>query len=151
MIAFGSTRRPCLLCTGSWNDGYTSSSVNGVLYGRLLISCIYRSVCGVVAFAQEGAATARLVFWLVCTSRGTLVSSFSVLPVITAHSILQIRQLRGLFPVVVSRLLVMYWVHTGLLKCCGGGFGRQDCRVLVGFVQLVFRGVNHDVVARTAG
>ena len=32
--------RELLLCTGSWNDGYTSSSVNEVLYGRLLISCI---------------------------------------------------------------------------------------------------------------
>ena len=32
--------RELLLCTGNWNDGYTSSSVNKVLYGRLLISCI---------------------------------------------------------------------------------------------------------------
>ena len=41
--------RELLLCTGSWNDGYTSSSVNEVLYGRLLISSMLTSVwsdCG---------------------------------------------------------------------------------------------------------
>ena len=32
--------RELLLCIGSWNDGYTSSRVNKILYGRLLISCI---------------------------------------------------------------------------------------------------------------
>ena len=31
--------RELLLCTGSCNDGYTSSSVNEVLYRRLLIGC----------------------------------------------------------------------------------------------------------------
>ena len=41
----------------------------------------------------------------------------------------------------------MYWVHTGMQECGGSGFDSQDCRVMVGFVQLVFR----DVVARTAG
>ena len=81
----------------------------------------------------QGAATVHLVFWLVCTSKGNaLDDSISVLSMITAHSILQIHQLRGLFPVVVSRFLVMYWVYTachacdGVTSCCCSSWAGRE-------------------------